>query len=216
VDAALALLQEERARGNDDSATALNAASVLLRMGRTREARSEIEAALRREPDDSTALLMKAQLLDDEGDVAAAIALLERVTTLQPSFGGAFAAKGKKLFRQGQHELAAVALERALELGAGDYELRRTLGRSLIVLKRWDEARELYAQLVAERDGDGDTWLEYATTQLRSGSLADAEKSLERARATGNATPQLLGDVEQAQELVRERRARRPGGGVKR
>src|SRR6185503_7031383 len=106
ADEALALLQEERARGGDDSATALRAASVLQRMGRTQDALKEIDAALALEPENSTALLMKAQILDDAGEVPAAIALLDRVTTLQPTFGGAFAAKGKKLFRQGQHEKA--------------------------------------------------------------------------------------------------------------
>src|SRR5206468_3810851 len=118
-----------------------------------------------REPENSTALIMKAQILDDSGDVPAAVALLERVTTLQPRFGGAFAAKGRKLFELGKYEPAVTALERALELGEGDYDLRNTLGRCLIVLKRWTEARERFTQLVAERADDGDAWLELATAQ---------------------------------------------------
>lgn len=214
ADEALALLQEERARGTDDGATALQAAKVLQAMGRTQEALREIEAALVREPENSMALLMKANLLDDGGDIAAAVALLERVTTLQPSFGGAFAAKGRKLFELGQHERAVVALQRALELGQGDYELRHALGRCLIVLKRWSEALELYAELVVDDPDVGDAWLELATAQLRGGSLAEAEGSLARARAAGNATPQLLEDVQRAQALARERRARKAGGGA--
>lgn len=209
TDEALALLEEERARGADDGATALKAARTMQRMGRMQEAMREVEAVLALEPENTTALLLKAQMLDDGGDVAAAVRLLERVTTLQPTFGGAFAAKGKKLFQLGLHEPAAVALRRALELGEDDYDLRHSLGRSLIVLKRWPEALELYAGLVAERDDDGDAWLELATVQLRSRALAEAEKSLERGRATGNATPRLLEDVQRAQAQARERRAQK-------
>jgi tetratricopeptide (TPR) repeat protein len=204
---ALALLEEERARGTDDGATALQIARVLQRMGRKQDALREIEGALAREPENSKAMLMKANLLDDSGDPAAAVALLERVTTLQPSFGGAFAAKGQKLFQLGRHAAAVTALQRALELGAGDYEVRHTLGRSLIVLKRWPEARELFTKLVAERDDDGDAWLELATVQLRSGALPEAEASLARALATGNASPELLEDVQRVQANTRERRA---------
>ena len=212
-DEALALLEEERARGGDDAATTLKIARVLQRMGRAEEALRELESALAREPENSAALLMKAQVLDDGGDIGAAVALLERVTELQPSFGGAFAAKGKKLFQLNQFERAVEALRRAQELGQRDYDLRHSLGRSLIALKRWPEALEVYTALVAERDDDGDAWLELATVELRSGSLAEAEKCLARGVATGKASPELLADVQRAQALARERRAKRTNSG---
>jgi tetratricopeptide (TPR) repeat protein len=209
TDEALALLQEERARGADDCATTLKIARVLQRMGRADESLREIEAALQREPENTTALLMKAQAIDDRGQRKAAVALLERVTELQPRYGGAFAAKGTKLFQLGEYERAVEAFRRAQELGENDQELRNRLGRSLIALKRWPEARAIFEQLVAERPGDGDVWLELAIVQLRSGSLAEAEKSIARGKATGTASPEILDDAERAYEVVSERRAKR-------
>lgn len=209
TDEALAMLQEERARGAGDCATTLKIARVLQRMGRAEESMREIEAALVLEPENTTALLMKAQAIDDRGQRKAAIALLERVTELQPRYGGAFAAKGTKLFQLGEYERAVEAFERARELGENDYELRNRLGRSLIALKRWPEARALFEQLVAERAGDGDAWLELAMVQLRSGSLDEAEKSIARGKATGTASPEILDDVERAHDVVSERRAKK-------
>ena len=209
TDEALALLQEERARGADDCATTLKIARILLRMGRADDSLREVEAALAREPENSTALVMKAQAIDDRGEHKAAIALLDRVTELQPRYGGAFAAKGTKLFQHGDYERAVEAFRRALELGVNDYELRHRLGRSLIALKRWPEARALYDGLVVERADDGDAWLELAMVQLRSSSLAEAEKSLARGKATGTASPQLLDDVQRTQALARERRGKK-------
>jgi tetratricopeptide (TPR) repeat protein len=153
-------------------------------------------------------LVMKAQILDASGEVPAAVALLDRVTQLQPTFGGAFAAKGKKLFRLGQHEKAVVALQRAIELGEDDVELRHALARSLIVLKRWSESRALLEKLAVEEEDDANAWLELATTQLHTGALDEAEKSLARGREAGGANAQLLADVERAQEQARERRAK--------
>jgi tetratricopeptide (TPR) repeat protein len=106
-------------------------------------------------------------------------------------------------------EAAVDALRRAIELGVGDYELRFVLGQSLIVLKRWPEAHALFTALVAERSDHGDAWLELAIARLRTGDLPAAEEALARARATGNASPRLLGDVERSLGNARERRTRR-------
>jgi tetratricopeptide (TPR) repeat protein len=214
---ALEVLEAERASGAEPADTALHFATAYQQLGRGAEALLELERLLALEPENTSALVLLAQFLDDAGRVTEAIEALERVTTLQPGYGGAFAAKGSMLFEHGYHEAAVEALRRAIELGVGDYELRFVLGQSLIVLKRWPEAHALFTALVAERSDHGDAWLELAIARLRTGDLPAAEEALARARATGNASPRLLGDVERSLGNARERRTRREeqieGGG---
>lgn len=215
---ALALIEGERARGAALEDTALNRAAALDGLGRAEEALAELDALLALEPDNTAALLQKARLLDDAGRMQEVIALLERVTVLQPAHGGAFAALGGKLHALGAHEPAARALEQAVRLGAGDYELRFRLGASWIVLKRWEEARELFRALTGERASDGDAWLQLAVCELRSGDLAAAEAAFARGSASAGVNPRLTRDVGAALEAARERRARKeagaaPGGG---
>lgn len=208
---ALALLDEERARGAGVAETALQYAACLSGLGEDERALSELEALLALEPDNTSALLHKARLLDDAGRIPETVELLQRVTALQPSHAGAFAALGGKLRALGAHEPAVSALRRALELGQDDYDLRFQLGESLIVLKRWEEARELFRALTRERAEHGDAWLELTIAELRTGDLAAAEAALARAIATGNAAPRLLRDVQASLAAARERREKKQG-----
>jgi predicted Zn-dependent protease len=213
ADQALNLLQEERARGVEPSQNALHMAQALARLGRLQEALVEVELALTREPEASGVLLLKANLLDDTGDTKGAVAVLEKVTELQPSFGGAFAAKARKYKQLGFHEPAVTAFRRALALGVDDYELRLSLGESLIVLRRWPEADEVFAKLTSERPEHGDAWLELAIARLRTQGLEAAEAALARAKETGTAQPRLMADVEESLSGVRSRRERKDGRG---
>jgi tetratricopeptide (TPR) repeat protein len=210
---ARALLDEERARGADVGETGLQYAACLNGLGQPEEALVELGRLLAVEPENTSALLQKAGILDDLGRVEQTVEILRRVTELSPSHAGAFAALGGKLAALGAHEPAAAALRRALELGQGDYDMRFQLGESLIVLKRWEEARTLFRTLTAERAGHGDAWLELAIAELRTGDLAAAEAALARAGASGNASPRLARDVEASLTSARERRARKQDGG---
>jgi len=209
---ALALLGEERARGAGVGETALHYANCYEGLGRLAEAQAELEALLALEPDNTLALLHQARLYDDTGRVADAVRLLQRVTELQPSHGGAFAALGGKLNALGAHEPAVTALARAIELGADDFPVRFLLGESLIVLKRWEEARTLFRALTEERPEHGDAWLELAIAELRTGDLAAAEAACARAGATGNASARLAGDVQASLQAARARRERKQSG----
>ncbi|HEX6884935.1 MAG TPA: tetratricopeptide repeat protein [Planctomycetota bacterium] len=213
---ALQLLMEERARGVAPAENALSVAQALVRLGRKPEALAELELALTRDPEDSTALLMKANLLDDTGDVQGAVRVLERITELQPSFAGAFAAKARKYQALGFHEPALEAFDRALELGADDFELRFARGQSLLVLQRWPAGEQAFARLVEERPEHGDAWLSLAIARLRTQGLEAAEAALARAEASGNASPQLLEDVRRSQAGARARRERKAGQGGER
>ena len=204
---ALPMLEEERAHGGDPTEIGLLLATAHERLGHLDDARRELATLLAREPDNLRALLLQARLLDDAGDLAGVVRTLERVTTLQPANGGAFAAKAGKLAQMGQHEPAVVAWRRALELGVRDYELRASLGNSLVTLRRWPEAIELFQAMLVERPDDGDVWLQLALARLRSGALDEASDALARARATGNASPKLDKNVEKALEETRARRA---------
>jgi tetratricopeptide (TPR) repeat protein len=211
---ALALLDEERARGAGVGETALHVAACQEGLGHAEAALQELDALLALEPDNTQALLAEARIYDDTGRVPEAVRLLQRVTELQPAHAGAFAALGSKLNSLGAHEPAVQALQRALELGAGDYALRFTLGQSLIVLKRWGEARTLFRALTGERADHGDAWLELAIAELRSGDLAAAEQALARATSAGNASAQLRRDVQASLQAARERRERKQADGA--
>jgi len=209
---ALALLDEERAKGAALEDIALNRAAALEGLGRVEEALGEIDGLLALEADNTSALLQKARLLDDAGRVPEAVVLLERVTQLQPTHGGAFAALGGKLHTLGAHEPAAKALEQAVRLGAGDYDLRFRLGSSWIALKRWEEARTLFRALTGERPTHGDAWLQLAVCELRSGDLAVAETAFKRGAETEGASARLARDVGASLEAARARRARKEAG----
>lgn len=208
-EAAIALLESERARGLEPGKNALTYATALIRLNKKKEALAELERALLNQPENGTALLMQANVLDDLGEVEGAVAVLEKITTLQPSFGGAFAAKATKLARLGRHEAAVAAFARALELVIADYDLRFAYAQSLISLKRWAEARALLEALVNERAEHGDAWVQLALVLNRLGASANCDAALARARAAGNATPRLLADVERAVQAARERHAKR-------
>jgi len=210
---ALELLQGERARGASVAETALSFASAYQRLDRDADALREVESLLALEPDNIAALVLKAQIMDDGGDTAGAVAVLERVTTLQPTHGGAFAAKGRKLAQLGQHEAALAAFQRAQELGITDYDLRYSCGQSLIVLKRWPEAKTAFEALVKERAQHGDAWLELAIARLRTKDLDGADQAYARAKATGNASARLAGDVQRSLQGAREKREKKSGEG---
>ena len=210
---ALDVLRAERARGTDPAETALHMAQALVRLNRPQEALAELELTLARDPESSMALLMKANLLDDTGDVKGALKILERITELQPTFAGAFTAKGHKYQSLGFHEPALEAFDRARALGADDYELSFSRGRSLIVLKRWPEAERVFAELVEERPDHGDAWLELAIARLRTGGVEEAEAALARALEAGNASAELLENVRSEQAGARSRRERKSGQG---
>lgn len=211
VSEALALLEQKRSAGREPITTGLAIAKARRLLGQSDLAMAEVEAVLAREPDNSSAILFKASLLEDRGDLAQAVELLERVTALQPNFGAAFAAMARELASLREHERAVEAFRRARELGVEDFELSFAIGNCLIVLKRWDEAQEIFGALVRERPEHGNSWLELAVARFRSGQLERAEEALERARASGNASPELLGNVENSLQGARERRARKAG-----
>lgn len=210
---ALALLEEKKARGEEPVATALAMADARLLLGQTDAALREVDRALEHEPDSTAALLQKAGIVGGQGDLKQAVLLLDRVTTLQPNYADVFAAKGRELARLRMHEPALEAYARAVELGAGDWDVRFAMGNSLIALKRYPEAGEVFARLVEERPDQGNAWAELAVARLRTGKLDEAESALERARGTKNATPELLENVTSSLEQVRARRATRKEGG---
>jgi tetratricopeptide (TPR) repeat protein len=208
---ALVLLEAERARGADPVETALSFATAYQQLGRVPDLERELATVLAREPENTNALLMKVQLLETRGEVKEALLLFDEVTRLQPTYGGAFAAKGSMLARHRFHLDAAAAFRRARELGVDDTDMRAQFVASLIATKSWSEALPLAEGLVRERPGQGDDWLRLAIVRQRSDQLPQAAEAIARARATGNASPKLLADVEAAHAGILERRKRGKG-----
>ena len=83
-DRALIMLEMLEALDRKDKLPALHAVDVLLRLGRSTEARAKVEALLERDPDDADALVALAEVRIAAGELAPAAELLERVVRNDP------------------------------------------------------------------------------------------------------------------------------------
>ena len=113
--------------------------------------------------------------------------------------------RGEKLLAQGNADAAAQLLQRALAAEPGSRAARETLARALFDARRYDEARTLFAEIVAAHPADDYALFGLGLAALRSGdpnaavehlSLAVAMKPHDHHYATAlrNARAQKLVD----------------------
>jgi tetratricopeptide (TPR) repeat protein len=113
--------------------------------------------------------------------------------------------RGERLLAQGNADAAAQLLQRALAAEPGSRAARETLARALFDARRYDEARTLFAEIVADHPADDYALFGLGLAALRSGdpnaavehlSLAVAMKPHDHHYATAlrNARAQKLVD----------------------
>ncbi len=113
------------------------------------------------------------------GEEASALRLAEDYLARYPQDAEVRAEYARGLWRQGRLDAAATAYRQALALGAGP-ELRLELARLLVAARRWDEALDLYADLVGARPGDIALRREYAGTATWAERYTVAREQYER------------------------------------
>ncbi|MFI5955883.1 tetratricopeptide repeat protein [Cryptosporangium sp. NPDC051539] len=91
--------------------------------------------------------------------------------------------RGEELLRQGNAAAAAQLLQRALAAEPGSRQARETLARALFDAKMYEEARELFAAIVADHPSDDYALFGLGLAALRSGDPKAAVEHLSLAVA---------------------------------
>jgi type IV pilus assembly protein PilF len=151
----------------------------------------------------------------EQGKVDIALEELAQVLTLDPSMVDAYNLRGLILMRRNDPRGAEESFRRAMSLSGNDASALHNLGWLLCQQRRFDEARRLFTQALAN-PGYGErakTFLTQGICDLRAGQPALAEQSLSRAYeldagnpVTGYNLALLLyqrGDVARAQFYIR-------------
>ncbi len=76
------------------------------------------------------------------------INMVSRALKVYPENGKLYAKRGNAYFRKNHHYLSAADYEKAIEFGYTNYQLQKKLGKSLFVIKKYDEARVTLEQLI--------------------------------------------------------------------
>ncbi len=114
-------------------------AAALIEQGQAKAAERVLKAVLREDPNRADALVTLGVLCGMRGQLGEAVKHLSRAARQRPDDDAAHYNLGQALIRQGRHEDAAKALERAAEL-ANRPEIHEKLGDCLVRLGRLDEA----------------------------------------------------------------------------
>lgn len=151
----------------------------------------------------------------EQGKIDIALEELGQVLQLDPSMADAYNLRGLVLMRRNDPRGAEESFRRAIALGGNDATAQHNLGWLLCQQRRFDEARRLFTQALAN-PGYGErakTFLTQGICDLRAGQPALAEQSLARAYeldagnpVTGYNLALLLyqrGEVSRAQFYIR-------------
>ena len=111
------------------------------RMGRWKDAESDLTRALALRPDDSELLNYLGYAWIDRGErVPEALAMVEKAVAANPRSGAIIDSLGWAHYRLGDFTKAVEILEQAIELEAGDPEINNHLGDAYWMVGRKDEA----------------------------------------------------------------------------
>ena len=151
----------------------------------------------------------------EQGKIDIALEELGQVLQLDPSMADAYNLRGLILMRRNDLRGAEDSFRRAIALGGNDANAQHNLGWLLCQQRRFDEARRLFTQALAN-PGYGErakTFLTQGICDLRAGQPALAEQALARAYeldagnpVTGYNLALLLyqrGEVSRAQFYIR-------------
>jgi arylsulfatase A-like enzyme/tetratricopeptide (TPR) repeat protein len=194
----LRLSEVEEARGNLDAAEAWlhraigiapdpllqdRLAELLLRDGRTEEAREILLALQRENEDDPVAAYNLGQLLLVEGKPEEAIAMLRRAAELSPKDPDVHVALGNALSAQRRPEEAAASFREAIALAPCLASAHGNLGVALAELGRLEEARQSFQKAASCDPGYGFAYKNLAAVELQLGRLDAAIEAMRRAVA---------------------------------
>jgi len=147
------------------------------------ESEKAYKKALELDPDNEDALNGLALVYADLGNTKEAADLLKKASDQHPTARGlqTLAAAYEQMREFG---LAAEALKRALEMEPQNAdEVRNELAQDLLFADRFDEARQIYQNLVDQEPGNAQAWLRLSQVYLRQRDFGKAREASDKARA---------------------------------
>lgn len=175
---------------SDDASTRVDFAIVLSKLQRPDDARVQLAAALKLEPEMARAYLVLGNLERVGGKLEAAVAAYRRCLKLDPAAVEAHNNLGIAREKQARPQLAATAFRDAVELSPGRALFRENLGRALEAAGEYDDALTAYRAALQRSPGSvkamrGLAWLLAAHPDT---DKRDPTEALAMAKRVGQAT----------------------------
>lgn len=147
------------------------------------ESEKAFKKAIDLEPDNEDALTGLALVYADLGDTKSATDLLKRVAEKNPSVRS-LTSLASAYEQMHEYALAAQTYRRAIEMSQGDTsELQHALAQNLLLAERYDEALQLYQQMVDDDPHDVQSWLRMSQIYRQQHNFAKAHEANDKARA---------------------------------
>jgi tetratricopeptide (TPR) repeat protein len=185
LEPARALYERAAADPREAPEARARAGDVLLRLGRAREARRQLEEALRLAPSHvgTAASFVRAALAT--GDAAAADAALTIALAQRPDAPALLVLRGPVLLALGRYEEAIAGLEEAILARPEDAELHAGLGEAAWRAGRLDRAGAAFTEAARLAPGMTAAHLGVARLAIEGARFDDADAALSRAETTG-------------------------------
>jgi tetratricopeptide (TPR) repeat protein len=143
---------------------------VLPGLGRTADKLTELSAEIAKQPGNAALLLRRAEIHDQRGDSESAMADLDLAAALPQGAQPANVAAAELLYRQQQFAAALERLDTALRIDASDPRALRAKGRTLVALRRMEQAAVIQRRLLAVLPSpEPDDYLELAQSLAAGG-----------------------------------------------
>lgn len=142
----------------------LNKAASYLASGNAEQAYADCEKALELEPMGEGPLMLKGKLLMQMNRTQEALSIFDRLIKIYPQNAAAWAEKANCLvFRRERPDVILECCHKAASLGYPDqYRLKFSMGRGLYEARRYQEAAEIFGQLISEHPNDKVLWIQRA------------------------------------------------------
>ena len=180
---------------------ALHIAMLAEEDGRTAQAESAYEQALKLDPESPVALSQLGELELKQRDYKRAAELLAQAGQLRPDSATALH-EGQARYELGEYENARKALEASLALSSGQYDARYLLGKTYANLKQWSKAEDQFEAAVFLDGKSPEARTELARVLLEERQPKQALEQLRSASKLGGAQPEIQKLTAQAQQQL--------------
>jgi Tfp pilus assembly protein PilF len=171
---------ERASQGNPSASTLYRLGTLLVRSGRSSQAKAAFERALALQPDLAEASNDLGALLAEEGDLGAAMERFRAALAATPDYPDALNNLGYALLQTGQPGQARELYEKALVLQPDFAEALNNLGLIYGREGELDRAEPYFRDALARRPGYGEAASNLALVLVRSGQSDEAVRLLAR------------------------------------
>jgi tetratricopeptide (TPR) repeat protein len=154
------------------------------RMGRTDEARRDLERSLRLNAENTACLFDLADLEAAAGRATAALALYDAALQLKPENAAGWYNRGLVLYRLNRYEDAAAAWSKSIEIRPALDRAWSSRAAAHSALNQYAEARRDLEQVLALKPGDPHAWEQYARLLVNcpDNTVRDTRQAVQAAR----------------------------------